>query len=104
VRDFIVRAGAELGMAISWRGVGRDEQGVDSNSGRVIVKIDPRYFRPTEVESLLGDASKAQRQLGWKSETSFETLVQEMVAADLAIARRDALVAREGFRTYQNRE
>jgi GDPmannose 4,6-dehydratase len=84
--------------------VGRDEQGVDSNSGRVIVKIDPRYFRPTEVESLLGDASKAQRQLGWKSETSFETLVQEMVAADLAIARRDALVAREGFRTYQNRE
>jgi GDPmannose 4,6-dehydratase len=104
VRDLIVRAGAELGMAIVWRGEGLDEQGVDSNTGRIIVRIDPRYFRPTEVESLLGDASKARRQLGWKSETSFETLVREMVEADLAIARRDALVAREGYRIYQNRE
>jgi GDPmannose 4,6-dehydratase len=104
VREFIVRAGAELGMAINWRGKGRDEEGVDANSGKVVVKIDPRYFRPTEVESLLGDASKARRQLGWQSETSFESLVREMVEADLAIARRDALVAREGFRTYQNRE
>jgi GDPmannose 4,6-dehydratase len=104
VRELIVRAGAELGMAIAWRGEGLDEQGVDANTGRTVVRIDPRYFRPTEVESLLGDASKARRQLGWKSETSFETLVQEMVEADLAIARRDALVAREGYRVYQNRE
>ncbi|MGA3157675.1 MAG: GDP-mannose 4,6-dehydratase [Steroidobacteraceae bacterium] len=104
VREFIERAAAELGMRILWRGTGADEQGIDEVSGQVVVKIDPRYFRPTEVESLLGDASKAKRQLGWQAETSFETLVQEMVASDLAIARRDALVAREGYRTYQNRE
>lgn len=104
VREFIERAAAELGMRILWRGTGAEEQGIDEVSGQVLVKIDPRYFRPTEVESLLGDASKAKRQLGWHAETSFETLVQEMVASDLAIARRDALVAREGYRTYQNRE
>jgi GDPmannose 4,6-dehydratase len=104
VREFIERAAAELGMRILWRGTGADEQGIDEVSGQVVVKIDPRYFRPTEVESLLGDASKAKRQLGWQAETSFESLVQEMVASDLAIAQRDALVAREGYRTYQNRE
>jgi GDPmannose 4,6-dehydratase len=104
VREFIERAGAELGMRIVWRGADVHEEGIDEATGRVIVKIDPRYFRPTEVDSLLGDASKAKRQLGWHAETSFDTLVQEMVAADLAIARRDALVAREGYRTYQNRE
>jgi GDPmannose 4,6-dehydratase len=104
VRDFIERAAAELGMRLSWRGADINEQGIDEVSGKVIVKIDPRYFRPTEVDSLLGDASKAKRQLGWQAETTFETLVQEMVASDLAIARRDALVAREGYRTYQNRE
>jgi GDPmannose 4,6-dehydratase len=104
VREFIEKAAAELGMRVAWKGAGLSEEGVDEASGKVIVRIDPRYFRPTEVESLLGDASKAKRQLGWHAETSFETLVQEMVASDLAIARRDALVAREGYRTYQNRE
>jgi GDPmannose 4,6-dehydratase len=104
VRQFIERAGAELGMHIVWRGEDVHEEGIDEATGQVIVKIDPRYFRPTEVDSLLGDASKAKRQLGWHAETSFETLVQEMVKSDLALARRDALVAREGYRTYQNRE
>jgi GDPmannose 4,6-dehydratase len=104
VREFIERAGAELGMRLGWRGADVNEEGIDEVTGKVIVKIDPRYFRPTEVESLLGDASKAKRQLGWQAETSFETLVQEMVKSDLALARRDALVAREGYRTYQNRE
>lgn len=104
VREFVVLAGAELGMSIEWRGSGVDEQGIDVNTGRVIVKVDKRYFRPTEVDTLLGDASKAYSKLGWQAETSFPSLVKEMVEADLEAARRDALVAREGFRTYQRHE
>jgi GDPmannose 4,6-dehydratase len=104
VREFVVLAGAELGMDIEWRGRGVDEQGIDTVTGRVVVKVDERYFRPTEVDTLLGDASKAHRQLGWKAETSFASLVKEMVEADLDAARRDALVAREGFRTYRRHE
>jgi GDPmannose 4,6-dehydratase len=104
VREFVQRAATHVGMQIEWRGSGIDEQGLDARTGRVIVKIDPRYFRPTEVDSLLGDASKAHRQLGWKAEVSFDHLVQEMVESDLEIARRDALVAREGFKTYRHQE
>lgn len=104
VREFVQIAGAELGMQIEWRGRGVEEQGVDSRTGRAIVKIDARYFRPTEVDTLLGDPSKAQQKLGWKAEISFQHLVKEMVEADLHSARRDALVAREGFRTYQRHE
>jgi GDPmannose 4,6-dehydratase len=77
---------------------------VDSKSGRVVVRIDPRYFRPTEVESLLGDPGKARAKLGWASVVSFEELVQEMVVADRELARRDALIARGGFKTYRHRE
>jgi GDPmannose 4,6-dehydratase len=69
-----------------------------------VVKVDRRYFRPTEVDTLLGDPGKAREKLGWQVETSFAALVQEMVASDLEGARRDALVAREGFRTYQRHE
>jgi GDPmannose 4,6-dehydratase len=104
VREFIELAGAELDMRLEWHGTGEDEQGVDANSGRVIVKVDRRYYRPTEVDTLLGDPSKARQKLGWTAETSFASLVKEMVAADLEAARRDALVAREGFRTYQRHE
>jgi GDPmannose 4,6-dehydratase len=104
VREFVSRAAAELGMNIGWQGTGLAEQGVDTRSGAVLVKIDPRYFRPTEVDSLLGDASKARARLGWTPQTSFDSLVKEMVAADLQIARRDALIAREGFRTFRYRE
>jgi len=104
VREFVARAAAELGMTIEWRGSGADEQGVDTSSGRTIVEVDPRYHRPTEVDTLLGDASKARTRLGWRAEISFDELVKEMVAADLALARRDAAVAREGFRTYRYRE
>jgi GDPmannose 4,6-dehydratase len=68
------------------------------------VRIDERYFRPTEVETLLGDASKARSKLGWRPETSFESLVREMVKADLEIAQRDALVAKEGFRVFAHHE
>jgi GDPmannose 4,6-dehydratase len=104
VREFVTGAAQHLGMQIEWRGGGVEEEGVDTLSGKVVVKIDPRYFRPTEVDTLLGDASKARKLLGWTPEISFEQLVQEMVAADLEIARRDAVVAREGFKTYRYRE
>jgi GDPmannose 4,6-dehydratase len=104
VREFVTASGAELGMRIEWRGQGIAEQGLDSATGKVIVKVDPRYFRPTEVETLLGDPSKAKKKLGWVPEVRFAQLVQEMVAGDLEIARRDALVAREGFKTYSHRE
>ena len=104
VREFVTRAGAELGMSVEWRGSGLEEHGVDTKSGRTIVKIDPRYFRPTEVDTLLGDATKARTKLGWQPEISFAQLVEEMVAEDLSIARRDAVIAREGFKTYKYRE
>lgn len=89
VRDFVVRAGARLGMRIEWRGTGLNEQGVDTNSGRPVIKVDSRYFRPSEVDSLLGDASKARKILGWKPETTFHQLAEEMVDADHEIARRE---------------
>lgn len=104
VREFIERAGTLLGMKIEWRGRGVQEQGINTNTGRAIIKVDSRYFRPTEVDSLLGDASKAKQKLGWKPEISFGELVKEMVDNDLELARRDALVAREGFRTYRHHE
>jgi GDPmannose 4,6-dehydratase len=104
VREFVERAGAYLGMRIAWRGQGVEECGVDAKSGRVVVKVDPRYFRPTEVSSLLGNASKARAKLGWAPVTSFDTLVKEMVSTDRDDARRDATIAREGFKTYRHRE
>ena len=104
VRDFVVLAGKSLGMDIEWRGRGTDELGIDRSSGRTIVRVDPRYFRPAEVDSLLGDASKIRDKLGWRPQISFEALVREMVAADLALARRDALVAKEGYKVYRHHE
>jgi GDPmannose 4,6-dehydratase len=83
VREFIELAFAEVGRRIAWRGKGVDEEGVDDKSGDVLVKIDPRYFRPTEVDLLLGDPSKARKALGWKHEITFPQLVKEMVASDL---------------------
>jgi GDPmannose 4,6-dehydratase len=96
VRDFTKRCAERLGVDLTWVGEGPEEKGVDRD-GNVIVAVDPRYFRPTEVESLLGDASKAQRELGWTPRTSFEELVNEMVDADLRSAERDALVRRHGY-------
>ena len=80
----------ELGISIQWKGKGPDEKGIDENTGKVIIAIDPRYFRPTEVDTLLGDATKARSKLGWEPRTSFDALVKEMVEADLAEAQRDA--------------
>jgi GDPmannose 4,6-dehydratase len=104
VREFVELAAGKLGMNVEWRGNGIDEQGVDTKSGKAIVKVDPRYFRPTEVETLLGDPTKARTQLGWKPELSFDDLVSEMVTRDVEIAMRDAVVAREGFRTFRHAE
>jgi GDPmannose 4,6-dehydratase len=89
VREFVELAFAEVGRAIEWRGKGVEETGVDKKSGKTVVRIDPVYFRPTEVDLLIGDASKAQQKLGWKPKTSFADLVKQMVAGDLAIARRE---------------
>jgi GDPmannose 4,6-dehydratase len=84
VREFVELAFAQVGVRIVWRGKGVDEHGLDEKSGRVLVKVDPRYFRPTEVDLLIGDASKAREKLGWVHKVSFEELVAEMVAADIA--------------------
>jgi GDPmannose 4,6-dehydratase len=112
VRQFIEEAVKHLGISISWEGHGVDELGrVAENSddygpkaGDVIVRIDTRYFRPTEVETLLGDASKARKKLGWKPRISFAQLVAEMITEDLAIAQRDAVVAKEGFKVFNHHE
>ena len=104
VRDFVERASALLGMRIRWQGSGVEEQGVDEASGRTVIRVDPRYFRPTEVDSLLGDASKARARLGWQPEVTFDELVREMVEADLKLAQRDDLVTRQGYRVSQHHE
>jgi GDPmannose 4,6-dehydratase len=104
VRDFVVKAAAHFDIAIEWRGKGIEEEGIDSRTGKVVVRIDERYFRPAEVESLLGDASKARRKLQWQSEVGFDELVTEMAQADWNAARRDKLVASAGFRAARNLE
>ena len=98
VREFAEKTAALLGMRLEWRGEELDEVGVDRKSGHTVVRIDSRYFRPAEVDTLLGDASKAKRELGWVPTVGFDDLVAEIVAADRELARRDALMAREGFR------
>jgi len=104
VRDFVVAAGSRLGMKIEWQGKGVDEVGIDTVSGKTLVRVDPRYFRPTEVETLLGDPSKAKAKLGWVAEVDFPELVSDMVAADLELAKRDAMVAKEGYKVYSHHE
>jgi GDPmannose 4,6-dehydratase len=80
------------------------EVGIDTKSGRKLVQVDPRYFRPAEVDTLLGDATKARQKLGWTAEVSFPELVAEMVESDLALAKRDAMVAKEGYKIYNHHE
>lgn len=96
VREFVAAAAAELEMRLSWRGVGTEEEAVDE-AGKVIVSVDPRYFRPTEVETLLGDAAKAREKIGWKPRIGFHELVADMVREDLQAAERDALVTKHGY-------
>jgi GDPmannose 4,6-dehydratase len=103
VRDFVKRCANVLELELTWRGSGIDEKAFDKK-GNVVVAVDPRYFRPTEVETLLGDPGKAKRELGWVPRTSFEQLVTEMVESDLKAAQRDALVIKHGFNAYNVRE
>ncbi len=103
VRDFVKRCAVLLELDLTWQGSGVDERATDRH-GDVTVAVDPRYFRPTEVETLLGDASKAKRELGWSPRISFDDLVKEMVEADLQSAKRDALVREHGFDAYNVRE
>jgi GDPmannose 4,6-dehydratase len=103
VRDFVDAAIAELGMRIEWRGEGVDEKGYDP-AGKCIVAVDTRYFRPTEVETLLGDASKARIKLGWTPKIGFAELVSEMVREDLKSAERDELVKKHGYATFNSHE
>jgi GDPmannose 4,6-dehydratase len=111
VRQLVERAAGHLGIDIEWRGEGVNEIGViaedvDENlkAGKEIVAIDPRYFRPTEVETLIGDASKAREQLSWEPEISFEEMVEEMVDEDLSLAERYALMVNSGFKVYERHE
>jgi GDPmannose 4,6-dehydratase len=103
VRDFVVAVCEDIGLTIRWEGTGLDEQGIDGD-GRCIVAVDPRYFRPTEVDTLLGDASKARHRLGWTPKIRFRELVHEMAQQDLAAARRDALVRRHGYQANDYHE
>ncbi|WP_446743964.1 GDP-mannose 4,6-dehydratase [Silvibacterium acidisoli] len=103
VRDFVNIAASYLDMKLRWEGSGVDEKAYDEK-GNVVVAVDPRYFRPTEVETLLGDPSKAKNELGWVPRTSFQELVQEMVKEDFTAAERDALVKRHGFTAYNYHE
>jgi GDPmannose 4,6-dehydratase len=103
VREFVQRCAERLEMKLTWHGSGVDEKAADEQ-GNIIVAVDPRYFRPTEVETLLGDATKAHKELAWKPRTTFEQLVAEMVDADLSAARRDALVMDHGYPAFTVRE
>ena len=98
VRDFVEKTAALLDLPLEWRGRGPEEVGVHRQTGQTVIRIDPRYLRPTEVDTLLGDASRARAELGWAPRVGFDELVREMVESDLALARRDALVSREGYR------
>ena len=113
VRQFVERAATELGITVEFRGDGETEIGVVAavkgnrakcKPGEVIVRVDPRYFRPTEVETLLGDPTKAREKLGWTPTTTFEELVKEMIEADYTAAKRDSLVKLAGFQAYDHHE
>jgi GDPmannose 4,6-dehydratase len=103
VREFVTLAAQNLDITLQWQGTGVDEIATDPQ-GNVLVAVDPRYFRPAEVANLLGDASKARRELGWIPKIDFQTLVKEMVTEDLNSAKRDALVRKHGFTSFQQHE
>ncbi|MYL82081.1 GDP-mannose 4,6-dehydratase [Desulfovibrio aerotolerans] len=104
VRDFVTMAAAELGITVRFEGTGADEKGYDANTGQCLVAVDSRYFRPTEVETLLGDPTKARERLGWQPRITLEEMVAEMVRCDLRDAQRDALCKSEGYTVFDGNE
>ncbi|MGD9826064.1 GDP-mannose 4,6-dehydratase, partial [Desulfobacter sp.] len=112
VRNFVEASADHLGLKLRWEGLGINETGIVAATdnkigpkpGDTIVRVDPRYFRPTEVETLLGDPTKARERLGWKPATSFKQLVQEMVNMDLDLAKRDDLCRHKGFQIFEHHE
>jgi GDPmannose 4,6-dehydratase len=104
VREFVTIAAKELDIEVRWEGKGVEEKGYDNATGKLIVQVDPRYFRPTEVETLLGDPTKARVKLGWTPKTTFHELVSEMVREDLKSAQRDELVKKHGFAAFDYHE
>ncbi len=102
VREFIEIAAQQLDISIRWEGEGVDEKGINKETGQIMVAVDPRYFRPTEVPNLLGDAGKAREKLGWQPRIAFEQLVAEMVEADMQEAQKDYLCQLEGFQTFNH--
>jgi len=104
VRDFVELAAKEIDIHIRWEGNDQDEKGYDISTGKCIVAVDPRYFRPSEVETLLGDPTMSKQKLGWEPETSFQELVAEMMREDMKDAQRDELVKRSGFKYYNHHE
>jgi GDPmannose 4,6-dehydratase len=104
VREFVEKAAALLDMRLEWRGKELEEAGVNRKTGQTVVRIDPRYLRPAEVDTLRGDASRARAELGWAPRVGFDELVHEMIESDLVLARRDALVRREGYRIAEAHE
>lgn len=104
VREFVEQAGKYLGFDLEWRGAGLEEQGIDRKTGHVLVAVDPRYFRPAEVDALLGDASQAREELGWQPRISFGQLVEEMTRDDLKRAERDRLVKENGHPVFNHYE
>lgn len=101
VREFVELAFAEVGIPLKWEGEGVNEKGIRTDTGEVVVEVDPRYFRPTEVDILLGDATKARTKLGWKPKHTLQDLVKDMIAHDMEEAKRDHLLKTEGFKTYK---
>jgi GDPmannose 4,6-dehydratase len=104
VREFVELAAKEIGIQIRWEGKGVSEKGYDVDTGKCIIAVDPRYFRPSEVETLLGDPAKAKQKLGWEPNTTFEQLVSEMMREDMKEAQRDELVRQHGFKYYNYNE
>jgi len=104
VRQFIEAAARQLGLGLRWEGEGLEEKGINTDTGQIVVAVDPKYFRPTEVQDLLGDAAKARRKLDWKPRTTFREMVADMVEADLNEAHKDYLCLQEGFPTFNHVE
>ena len=104
VRQCIELAARNLDMRLQWQGRGLAEKGVDADTGQVVVEVDPRYFRPTEVETLLGDPSKAKLKLGWQRRIGFEEMIAEMTRSDLRDAERDVLIRKRGYKIFENVE